>query len=98
MAGTRKRYTREFKVEAIRRVIEDGQPQKQVADDLGVSPNTLSSWKRKYLDDPTHAFPGNGNQKSDDAEVAELRKELAKARQEIEFLKKASAYFARHGK
>jgi transposase len=98
MEDSRKKYPREFKVGAVRRVLEDGQPQKRVAEELGISPNTLSSWKRQYLADPSQAFPGNGNLKPDDAEVAELRKELAKARQENEFLKKVAAFFAKLGK
>lgn len=95
MAGSRRTYTREFKVEALRRVIEDGMPQAQVARQLGISPNTLSSWKREYLTDTEQAFPGHGKQKPDDAELTRLRRENARLKRELEILKKAAAYFAK---
>jgi len=95
MSGPRSRYTREFKIEAIRRIVEDGQSQKQVADDLGINVNTLGAWKRQLLADPVHAFPGNGNQKPEDAELTKLRKENAALKRENSFLKKAAAYFAK---
>ena len=94
MSGSRRRYTREFKIEAIRRMVEDGQAQKTVADDLGVNVNTLAAWRRQLLADPTHAFPGNGKQKPEDAELTQLRKENAALKRELSFLKKAAAYFA----
>jgi len=75
-------------------MVEDGQSQKSVSDELGVNVNTLASWKRQLMDDPVHAFPGNGKQKPDDAELTELRKEVASLKREISFLKKAAAYFA----
>lgn len=95
MSGTRRSCTREFKLEAVRRVVEDGVTQRHVAQELGVSPNTLASWKRQFLDDPEHSFPGHGKQKPDDEERTRLRRENARLRREIEILKKAAAYFAR---
>jgi len=98
VAGKRSKYPREFKVEAIKRVIEDRVPQAHVARELGISINTLALWKREYLKDPEHSFPGNGKQKPDDAELTRLKRELARAREEIEILKKAAAYFAKHSR
>lgn len=98
MAGKRKHYPREFKIEAIKRVIEDRVPQSHVARELGISINTLAGWKREYLQDPEQSFPGNGKQKPDDAELTRLKRELARAREEIEILKKAAAYFAKHSR
>lgn len=95
MAGPRRTYSREFKIEAIRRVIEDGIPQTHVARELGISPNTLSSWKREFLADTEHAFPGQGKQKPDDEELTRLRRENARLKRELEILKKAAAYFAK---
>ena len=95
MAGSRRSYTREFKIEALRRVIEDGVPQTHVARELGISPNTLTSWKREYLADTENAFPGHGKQKPDDEELAMLRRENARLKRELEILKKAAAYFAK---
>ena len=98
MADKRKKYPREFKIEAVKRVVEDRVPQSHVARELGISINTLAGWKRAYLDDPEHTFPGHGRQKPDDAEVTQLKRRLAKALEEIEILKKAAAYFAKHSK
>jgi len=95
MAGSRRTYTREFKVEALRRVIEDGVAQAHVAKDLGISPNTLSSWKRQLLEDSEHAFPGHGKQNPTDEELTKLKRENARLKREVEILKKAAAYFAR---
>lgn len=95
MAGSRRIYSREFKIEALRRVIEDGVPAAHVARELGISPNTLSSWKREYLADTEHAFPGHGKQKPDEEELTRLQRENAKLKREIEILKKAAAYFAK---
>lgn len=98
MATTRRRYPREFKVDAVRRVVEDGQPQTHVARDLNIPVNTLAMWKRQYLESPDQSFPGNGRQKTDDAELTRLRRELARLKRENEILKKAAAYFARESR
>jgi len=95
MGATRRRYPREFKIDAVRRVVEDGQPHTHVARDLGISVSTLTGWKRAYLEDNEQAFPGNGRQKPDDADLARLRREVARLKRENEILKKAAAYFAR---
>jgi transposase len=94
----RKTYPREFKIEAVKRVIEDRVPQAHVARELGISINTLAGWKRACLDDPEQSFPGNGRQKADDAEKTRLRREIARLREELEILKKAAAYFAKHSR
>jgi len=96
--GSRRVYPRELKVDAVKRVIEDGQAQTQVARDLGISPNTLATWKKQLLEDPAYAFPGHGVQKPDDAELTRLRRENARLREEIEILKKAAAYFAKESR
>jgi len=98
VAVKRKTYSREFKIEAVKRVVEDRVPQAHVARELGISINTLAGWKRAYLDDPEQSFPGNGRQKPDDAELTRVKRELARAREEIEILKKAAAYFAKHSR
>lgn len=94
----RKSYPREFKVDAVKRVIEDKVSQASVARELGISPNTLAGWKRAYLDDPEYSFPGHGKQKPDDAEFTRLKRENARLKEELEILKKAAAYFAKHSR
>lgn len=94
----RRVYSREFKVEAVRLIAERGVPIRQAAKDLGVHENTLRLWVRELKEDPAQAFPGRGRMKPDDAEVARLRRELAKVQTERDILKKAIAYFTKEPK
>jgi transposase len=98
MAGKRKKYPREFKIEAVKRIVEDRVPQAHVARELGISINTLAGWKRAFLKDPEQSFPGNGRQKPDDAELTRLKRENARLKEDLEILKKAAAYFAKHSR
>lgn len=94
MARKRKRYDPEFKVEAVKMVVEQGRTVVDVADSLGLDRNLLYSWKRKFLDDGSVAFPGKGREKAEDEETRELRRQLARVKQERDILKKALGYFA----
>ena len=67
----------------------------QAVKDLEVHENVLRKWVRELRDAPQEAFPGNGKQKAQDAEIARLRKEFAKLKMERDILKKAAAYFAK---
>ena len=92
--GTRRKHTREFKLEAVRLVRERGVTIAQAARDLGIHVNLLRGWVRAELADPVHAFPGFGQQKPEDAEMTRLRREVARLKMERDILKKAAAYFA----
>ncbi len=85
--GTRRRYSREFKLEAVRLVCERGVTVAQAARDLDVHVNVLRSWVREHRADPAQAFPGVGQQKPDDAEVTQLRREIARLKMERDVLK-----------
>jgi transposase len=91
----RRVFSREFKVEAVRLVVERGVTFRQAAKDLGIHENLLRKWAKDLRSDPGQAFPGRGKMKPDDAEVARLRRELAKTKTERDILKKAIAYFAK---
>ena len=95
MATQRRRFSREFKVEAVRLVLERGVSAAQAARDLGIHINVLRNWVREQRADPMHAFPGNGQQKPEDAEIAQLKREVARLKMERDILKKAAAYFAK---
>ena len=86
-------YTREFKVEAVRHSYQTEKPLDELATDLGISRSSLNRWRREYGEDPEQAFPGKGQQKEGDAEIARLKKELREAQLENEVLKKAVAIF-----
>jgi transposase len=91
----RRRYPREFKLEALRQVLEEGRTQREVAQELGISQETLHRWKVEHEADPEQSFPGNGNRKERDRELDELRRKVSRLETESAFLKKVSAYFAR---
>ena len=60
---TRKRYSREFKTEAVKMVLKQGLPVTQVSQDLGINANMLTRWKKQYEEDSNIAFPGKGKLK-----------------------------------
>ena len=93
MVKKRRRYTREFKLDALKLVAE-GRPVAEVARNLGIHVNTLHGWRAQFAADPAAAFPGQGKQSDKDAEIRELKKRLRRAEQERDILKKAAAYFA----
>ena len=90
-----KPYSKEFKVEAVRLVRERGVSIVQAANDLDVHENVLRKWVRAVEQDAQQAFPGHGQQKAEQAEIARLRKEVAKLKMERDILKKAAAWFAK---
>ena len=92
---TRRKFSREFKLEAVKLVTERGMTVVQAAKDLDVHENVLRKWVRELREEPQEAFPGNGKQKAQDIEIARLRKEVAKLKMERDILKKAAAYFAK---
>ena len=91
----RRTFSREFKLEAVKLVTERGVAVAQAAKDLDVHENVLRKWVRELREESQEAFPGNGKQKAQDAEIARLRKEVAKLKMERDILKKAAAYFAK---
>ena len=91
----RRKFGREFKVEAVRLVKQRGVSVAQAARDLDVHVNVLRRWIRDVTADPAQAFPGHGQVKPEQQEIDRLRREVAKLRAERDILKKAAAYFAR---
>ena len=96
MSRTRRTYTREFKIEAAKLSYNSDKSVEEIAESLGVSQSSLHRWRREYRDDPDQAFPGQGQQKERNAEVARLKKELRQAQMENEILKKAAAIFSQN--
>ena len=91
----RRRFTREFKVEAVKLVRERGAGVKQAARDLNVHENVLRKWVKDFASDPQQAFPGHGQMKPEQLEIERLRREVQKLKAERDILKKAAAYFAK---
>ena len=88
MSVSRRRYSREFKLEVVRRVQELGRTQAQVAEELGVSANTINRWVKQFRQEKDDAFPGKGRQTSQAALISRLRRESERLRKERDFLKK----------
>ena len=91
----RRKFSREFKLEAVRLVKDRGVAVAQAARDLDLHENVLRKWIREAISDPQHAFPGHGQMKPEQLEIDRLRKEVAKLKAERDILKKAAAFFAR---
>lgn len=91
-----KRFSPEFKREALRRASEDEVTDKQICTELGISTRQLRRWRDEFRLLGADAFPGVGH--SRDEELTRLKRELAKVKQERDFLKEAAAYFARESK
>ena len=92
---TRRRFSREFKLEAVKLVKDRGVSVAQAARDLEVHENVLRKWVKELAADMQNESGGSGVTKPEQTEVARLRKENAKLRMERDILKKAAAYFAK---
>lgn len=92
---TRRKFSREFKVEAVKLVTERGVAVAQAARDLDMAESVLRRWMCELTAAPAAAFPGNGQMRADQAEIAALKKEVARLRAERDILKKATAFFSR---
>ena len=91
----RRKFSREFKLEAVKLVRERGVAVAQAARDLDLHENVLRKWMREQAADPRQAFPGHGQMKPEQLEIEKLRREVARLKAERDILKKAAAYFAR---
>jgi transposase len=91
-----KRYSSEFKREAILRASEEGITDAAVCAELGISTRQFRRWRDELQLLGNDAFPGQG--RSRDEELTALKRELAKVKKERDFLKEAAAYFARESK
>jgi transposase len=92
----RRKYSQEYKQEAVQLVKQSAIPLTRVADNLGINANVLRRWQKELGQSGQHAFPGNGTPR--DQELAQLKRELHQVKQERDFLKEAAAYFAKTSK
>lgn len=93
--GTKRRsFSREFKLEAVRQVLETDASIGQVSRALDLDNSVLSRWVRQVQEDAGQAFPGKGHQTDEAEELRRLRRELADVREERDILKKTVAIFS----
>ena len=102
MAEPKRKFTPEFKLEAVRLAAAGDKPLAQVARELGILPNLLRNWRRQVEgregQPTTDVFPGQGRLPSQEEELRRLRREVESLRQERDFLKKTAAYFAKESR
>ena len=91
--GARRKFSAEFKREAVVLASEPGAILSHIARDLGIGANLLGRWRRELNIDGGRAFRGKGVAR--DEEIAKLKRELSRVRRERDFLKDAAGYFAR---
>jgi transposase len=91
---TRQSYTKEFKNDAIKLVIEKGYSTNEVGRRLGINQSNVSRWVREYRQENEPSVNGGSTRSELEAEVKHLRKETDRLRMEREILKKAAAFFA----
>jgi transposase len=91
-----KRYSPEFKREALKRASEESVTDRFICKELDISERQLRRWRDEFRLLGDDAFPGQG--RSRDEEITRLKRELAKAKQERDFLKEAAVFFAKESK
>jgi transposase len=89
----RRKFSEEFKREAVSLARQPSASVSQVARDIGVGVGLLGRWRRELETDKAKAFSGSGVPR--DQEMAALKRELAKVKKERDFLRDAAAFFAR---
>jgi len=95
--NTRRRYTEEFKREAVRLVRESAHPVAQVARDLGIPDNVLYRWTAEHRQAESHGTT-RASQRAEAEELVRVKRELARVTQERDFLRRAAAYFAKESR
>ena len=96
MAKTRKTDTAEFKLQAVRQVVDQHLAVAEVARRLGITEGRLHDWLKAFRAQGADAFPGHGRLAPPDEELHRLRAEVQRLKAERDILKKAAAYFASH--
>lgn len=88
MGLSRRKFTREFKVAAVRR-LEMGLRLAEVARGCEVNPSVLQRWRREFREEPGKAFSGLGRRRAEESRVAELERKVGQQAMEMDFLKRA---------
>ena len=90
---TRRRFTAEFKAQAVKRLLDGGKGLSEVATELGISPGQLSGWRNEHL--AAGSAQALAARKAEQVELQRLKRENKRLEEEVEILKKAAAFFAR---
>ena len=97
MNREQRKYSREFKLEALELLQTSGKSQAQLERELGIGSGNLSRWKQELAEEGGQAFPGKGHLAPDEERLRKLERENAILRQERDILKKVVAIFSKSG-
>lgn len=86
MSATRRKFTREFKMAAVKRMQAGGMVGR-LARELEVDANQLHRWKREFENRPNSAFSGEGRRRGEESQISELERKIGQQAMEIDFLK-----------
>lgn len=95
---TRKKYSKEFKLDAISLVMDQSYTRAEAARSLGINANMLTRWIKEQQEDDGQAFRGNGKLTPEQEEIRRLKEENRRLKMEKEILKKATVFFAKETK
>ena len=95
---TRKKYPKEFKLDAISLVLDQGYSRSEAARSLDINANMLCRWLKEYQSEDGQAFRGNGTLSPEQAEIRRLKEENRRLKMEKDILKKATVFFAKETK
>ena len=91
----RKKYPKEFKLDAISLVLDQGYTRREAAGSLGINANMLGRWVKEQQSDDGQAFRGNGKLTPDQEEIRKLKTQVKQLQMEKDILKKATVFFAK---
>ena len=94
----RKKYSKEFKLDAVSLVLDQNYSRAEAARSLSINANMLRRWIKEYQGDNGQAFRGNGQLTEEQLEIRRMREEIKRLKMEKEILKKAAVFFAKETK
>ena len=92
--SARKKYSKEFKLDAVSLVIDQNYTRAEASKNLGINPNMLGRWVKEADTDDGHAFRGNGKLTPELEEIRTLKSQVKRLQMERDILKKATVFFA----
>lgn len=91
----RKQYSKEFKLDAISLVLEQGYTRSEAAKSLDIRPDLIGRWMREHqADDDGQVYRGNGKLTAEQEEIRKLKRQVKRLEMEKDILKKATVFFA----
>ena len=88
MGNSRRGFTKEFKIDAVKLITEQGYKISETARNLGIDPSVLRRWKEQVKNEGMQTFPGKGFMTLEKEELHRLRKEVKRLEMERDILKK----------